>query len=679
MATAVLEPINDPQVTNLSLPDILQAGTNLADQLTDQELTSIGQKVIRDVEIDEASRSRGSDGKSNEGSWISRYDKWLDMAMQVRKAKSFPWAGASNIKFPLLTTASIQFQARAYPSIISGTNLVKGRVMGPDPDGDKQARADRIGQHMTWQLLFRMPGWEEETDRLLLMLPIVGCVFRKTYYDSIANANCSEMVNGKDFIINYWAKSLETAPRYTHVLRYYPYEVQEKIAADLWHNVRIEHADENSDDEDALVDFYEQHRPIDLDGDGYPEPYVVTTTKEGEVARIVPCFGPDEVTVVHAGQQKPVKLKDIAEAAQQDPTAWNHVGKVVKIERRQYFTKYGFIPAPDGSFYDIGFGSLLEDLTESIDATINQMLDAGALQNAQGGFVGSGVNMRGGELKFRLGEWKRIDTTGGTLRDNIFPLNMPGPSQVLFNLLGMLIEAAKEVTAVQDVMTGEGTADQPATTTLALIEQGHKVMTAIFKRIHRAFGQELRILRRLNRDYLDDEEYFQLNDGTGQGDPTPDQPVPPQAVRIGREDYEDADLDVVPVSDPNMATDMQKMARAQALMALNGDPLVNQIEIRRRYLEAIGERDIKTLLTPAPPQPNPAIAVEGAKLALAKQDSKTKALVAHAGAADQLADAAVKLSEIGLVDDAAELAASVVELGGTNEPQDTGGVPGMEG
>jgi chaperonin GroES len=115
--------------------------------------------------------------------------KWLDMAMQVRETKNFPWPNASNVKFPLLTVAAIQFQARAYPAIVDGSNLVKGRVLGPDPQGEKRERADRIGAHMTWQLLYRMPGWEEETDRLLLMLPIVGCVFRKTYFDSIANSN----------------------------------------------------------------------------------------------------------------------------------------------------------------------------------------------------------------------------------------------------------------------------------------------------------------------------------------------------------------------------------------------------------------------------------------------------------------------------------------------------------
>jgi chaperonin GroES len=661
-----------------TLDEILEPGVNLAEILPENDVTKIGNDVIRDVEIDERSRgTRRTDDNDGEG-WVSRYQKWLDMAMQVRKAKSFPWPRASNVKFPLLTTAAVQFQARAYPAIVDGSNLVKGRLLGPDPDGQKAARAERIGQHMTWQLLFRMPGWEEETDRLLLMLPITGCVFRKTYYDSIANANTSEMVSGEDFIINYWAKSLETAPRYTHVLRYYPYEVLEKIAAELWLPVRVDHNDADSEDEDALVEFYEQHRTMDLDGDGYPEPYVVTTTKQGEVARIVPCFGADEVTVkIRPGiiAQDTLRLTKLIEA-----NATQLAEKVVRIERRQYFTKYGFIPAPDGSFYDIGFGALLEDITATIDTTLNQMLDAGALQNAQGGFLGSGVNIKGGEMRVRLGEWKRVDVTGGTLRENIVPFGTPGPSPVLFQLLEMLIGAAKDITSVQDVMTGEGQANQPATTTLALIEQGHKVMTAIFKRIHRAFGQELRILRRLNRDYLDEEEYFQLSDQAPQ--PGPDgQMQPQQPQKIGREDYQDEDLDVIPVSDPNMASDMQKMARAQALMQFNGDLLVNQQEIRRRVLEALGERDIKTLLTVPKPQPDPKLLIDGMKESRGKEETGAKVRAADASAAASLSIAAKNLAEIGLLQDAAALAEAATETGSdlSHDDPNGGGVSGVEG
>jgi chaperonin GroES len=636
----------------LSILDILDPDNdNLVDILDKSEVTKIGSRIISDVEIDKISR----------GDWLIRYDAALDSAMQVRKVKTTPWLNASNIKYPQVTVASLQFQARAYPAIVDGSNLVKGRVLGPDPDGIKRARADRIAAHMTWQLMYRMDGWEEDTDRLLLMLPIVGCVFRKSYYDPLSAANRSDMVTGSDFIINYWAKSLDAAPRYTHVLHMYPYEVKERIAAGIWAEI---HIDQNGEDEDALVDFYEHHCMMDLDDDGLPEPYVVTCNMEGQVARIVPCFGLNDVTVNSIADGKPVK----ASALLQD-SKHKDVGKIVRIVRRQYFVKYGFIPAPDGSFYDIGFGTLLADISASIDTVMNQMIDAGTLQNAQGGWIANGVTMKSGNMSFRsVGEWKRVDTGGALLRDSIVPLQLPGPSPVLFNLLGMLIQAAKEVTSIQDVMTGQGTANQPATTTLALIEQGQKVMTSIFKRIHRAFGQELRILRRLNKDFLDDQEYFQLNDGQ-------------DAMDVSREDYEDDDLDVLPVSDPTAVSDMQKMARAEATMIFRGDPKVNQDELYRRYLEATGQRDAKALLTPeGPPPVDPKVIIEGAKIEIAKAESKATIEATLAGAAKQLSDAAAVLEALGLIDDAALLAAKATELGYMNEPVDEPGQSGgMEG
>lgn len=663
----------------LTLGEILSGG-NLADVLSEAELGRIGQRVIRDVEIDEISRG-GSGADSDGEGWIQRYRNALKIAMQVREEKTFPWPKASNVKYPLLTTASVQFQARAYPAIVDGSNLVKGRVLGPDPSGEKRARAERIGQHMTWQLLYRMPGWEEETDRMLLMLPIVGCVFRKTWYDPIQNANRSEMVNAEDFIVNYWAKNLETAPRYTQVLHYYPYEVQEFIASEQWQPITIDDVD--GDDEQALGGYYEQHRTLDLDGDGYPEHYVVTCTKEGEVARIVPCFGPEEVKVMAMG--KPAKLIDVLESAMAGQPV--EVDRVIKIDRRQYYTKYGFIPAPDGSFYDLGFGTLLEDISSVIDTMLNQMIDAGALQNAQGGFLGSGVQVRGGTMRFTLGEWKRVDVTGGSLKDNIVPMNTPGPSAVLFNLLGMLIEAAKEITSVQDVLTGEGTANQPATTTLALIEQGQKVMTAIFKRIHRAFGNELRVLRRLNRDYLDEDEYFQLNDEEPEmgedGNPVlgvDGEPVMTSVASIGRADYADEDLDVIPVSDPNQVSDMQKIARAEAMMqAFNGDPLINQKLIRQNMLEALGVRDVKAYFEVPPPQPDPEVLAKAADADVKAKDAATRAKAGAATAAQNYTNAAKGMAELGLVEDAAVLAAKAIEETPNEPDEGQDDLSGMEG
>lgn len=559
----ILEEGEAPAETGpLTLQAILEAD-NVSDLLDDAKLLEIGTKAVTEYEVDEASRK----------DWKARYDRAMKIAMQVREAKNTPWPNASNVKYPLVAVAAIQFQARAYPAIVDGSNLVKGRVIGPDPDGQKQNRADRVGRHMSWQLLFKMPGWEDDTDRLLLMLPIVGCVFRKTYYDKIAGTNCSTMIPADDFVVSYWAKSLESTPRYTHILRYYPYEVRERIRTGIWREVPLDN-DDKTNDEDSYGEYLEQFRLIDLDEDGYPEPYVVTLTKEGAVARIVPCF--DESGVIIGPD-----------------------GAVARIERKQYVVKYGFIPSPDGAFYDIGFGTLLEDLNAAIDTTINQMLDAGALQNTQGGFVGSGINIKSGATRFKQGEWKRVDVTGGTLRDNIFPLALNGPSSVLFSLLQMLIQAAKDITATQDIMTGGApTANTPATTTLAQIEQGMKVMSAIFKRIHRSFRDELKILFDLNRMFLDEEEYFNLNDQTG---------------AVGRDDYQEKDLDVIPVSDPTMVSDIQKMARAQYLMQFFGNPMLNQQVVLRRALEAGGIPDVGELLNVEPPPPDPKLLLDGMK------------------------------------------------------------------
>jgi chaperonin GroES len=594
---------------DLTLEAILDAD-NIADMLDDAKLNEIGGRCIRDYEIDERSRA----------DWLARYRKWLDVAMQVRETKTFPWKNAANIKYPLLTTAAVQFQARAYPAIVDGSMLVKGKVLGPDPDGRKRERANRIAAHMTYQLLQEMPGWEEDTDRMLISLPIVGCVVRKSWYDPVRKTNRCEAVSGEHFSINYWAKSLESAPHYTHIRPLYPHEIREYVLAGLWRETPVEQ--ESGEDEQGIVDMLEQHCRIDLDGDGYPEPYVVTMTRRGDVASILPCFGAEDVT-----------LKED--------------GTVIRIERRSYFSKYGFIPSPDGSFYDIGFGALLEDLSAAIDATINQMIDAGTLANTQGGFIGSGINIKGGVKGFAPGEWKRIDVTGGTLRENIVPLNMPGPSAVLFNLLGMMIEAAKGITSVQDIMTGaEQSANTPATTTLARIEQGMKVMTGIFKRIHRAFGQDLQNLYRLNADFLDDEVYAELND-------TP--------MQVGRADYQGKDIDVRPVSDPSMASDAQKLARAEVLMSQHGNPLLDPAEITRRFLEAASVPDTQSLFKQqAGPGVEATIAMEQQVDNRLKTQAEIRAK--DAAAAADLAKAAQTLQQIGLNSDAADIAASAIAM-----------------
>jgi hypothetical protein len=223
--------------------------------------------------------------------------------------------------------------------------------------------------------------------------------------------------------------------------------------------------------------------------------------------------------------------------------------KIIRIPKDQYFVKYSFIPDPKGGFYDIGFGRLLESLGETIDTTINQMLDAGHLQNAGGGFIGTGIRLKkGGQIKVSPGRYEQVETSG-KLGDQIHMHQHQGPSPVLFQLLGMMVEASKDITAVKDILTGDtGGKVQTATTTLAMIEQGLKVFTAIYKRIYRALKDEFRLLFELNARHIDEKAYYTFND---------EQEV------VEKSDYDLSSMDICPVADPKMVTDMQRAGHAQ--------------------------------------------------------------------------------------------------------------------
>lgn len=569
------------------------ASPNIADLLSEDELGKIGQKVHSEFEVDKQSRA----------DWEEKCDKAMEMAMQIVPSKQYPWPNAANVAYPLMTVAANQFAARAYPALIPGRSVVKGVVVGSDegqpridsvsgqplmdpetqqpiwevPPGFKRARAERIASHMSYQLLEEMEEWEPSTDKLLHQLPIIGCVFRKIYYDPLKGRGCTDLVSAKDLVVHYNARSLESAPRATHVLDLYPYEITEKQRAGLF--LEQEYGPSEGEDEDAPHIFLEQHRWLDLDDDGYPEPYVVTVHEQtSQVARIVARFGEEDVEYRN--------------------------GEVLKITPFNYFTKFPFLPSADGSFYDAGFGTILLPLNNVVNSTINQLIDAGTLQNTGGGFIGRGLKIKSGELRFRPGEWKPATVgIGGTIRDNVFPIPAPGPSPVLFQLLGLMIEAGKDITSVQDIMTGDAESRETATTTMARVEQGLKVFTGIYKRLFRAQKEELRKLYKLNRQYLAQETYYTVMDS-------------PQA--IAKRDYAAEDIDVVPVSDPGMASDLQKMAKAQFLMLFAQDPFFDPMELRRRLLEASGIESIDRLLIQ--PKPDPELAAKADEMDIKKKE-----------------------------------------------------------
>ncbi|HDA7126323.1 TPA: hypothetical protein O5T86_001256 [Staphylococcus aureus] len=580
----------------------LEAMPNIATELDNEQLEKIGYDVEREYKIDKASRQ----------DWEESSNRAMDIALQVRKPKNYPFDGAANIKYPLVTVAALQFGARAYPAIVDGSRIVKAQVIGNDqgvpikddngdprvdplsgeplwimPPGFKRAKADRVSKHMSYQLLNEMEEWEEDTDVLLHHLPIVGCAFRKVWRSETLGRNKAEMVPAIHLVVNNKVRSLDEAPRVTHEIFLYPQEIEERQRVETFLDIdlpapAVEGANEG--DEDAPHMFLEQHRFLDLDEDGYKEPYIVTVHKDScQVVRIVANFRMEAV-------------KDNGK-------------KITRIAKDQYFVKYSFIPDPKGGFYDIGFGRLLESLGETIDTTINQMLDAGHLQNAGGGFIGTGIRLKkGGQIRVSPGRYEQVETTG-KLGDQIHMHQHQGPSPVLFQLLGMMVQAAKDITAVKDIITGDtGGQVQTATTTLAMIEQGLKVFTAIYKRIYRALKDEFKLLFELNARNIDEKAYYTFND---------EQEV------VEKSDYDLQSMDICPVADPKMVTDMQRSARAQVLMQIGQDPtlgpLQDPLEALRRIYDAVGmEEPDKLIKKQQGPSPQEQIMLEGAAAKVAR-------------------------------------------------------------
>ena len=418
-----------------------------------------------------------------------------------------------------------------------------------------------------------------------MQMAIVGCAFRKTYFDGMMGQNRSDLVPAKHVVYNHQTP-FNKLRRITHELFPFKNEIIEKQRGGLWSEIALGLPEGQDNDEDGAYEFLEQHCWYDLDGDGYKEPYIVTVKKDSsEVARIVARFDEDGILL-------------------------NNKGEIAKIKPVEYWTKFPFMPNPDGGSYDVGLGLLLNPINETVNTVLNQLLDAGTLANTGGGFIGNGLKMKGGPARFTPGEFKPIDSSGQKIADNIYQMKFPGPSPELFNLLGLLIEAGKDISSVKDIMTGDQPgANQPATTTLALIEQGQKVFSAIYKRVHRSLKQEFKKLYRLNKLYLQPEDYYRFQD---------------KVEPIYLEDYQGDDTDVAPVSDPTLVSDAQELTRAEALMKFVGDPFIDQLELRRKYLAALKEPDIETLLvkeSPKPPEDPRVIEMQGKMAAL---EEKTK-------------------------------------------------------
>lgn len=547
---------------------------NIATELDRNQLIAIGNDVADGFDTDLDSRKP----------WEKDLESWTKLALQVSEQKTFPWPNAANIKYPLLATAAMQFSARAYPTLIpSDGKVVKCRVAGSDPTGEKANRAKRVSTHMSYQLLEQMEGWEDDMDRLLLSLPIAGTCFKKTYWDSGKQVNCSKLVLPKYLVVNYNTRSIEDAERITEIIYmtkrkikerqnqgiYLDVDLPDPSGEDVLQHDRVNKAFQNAGNEDLTTPYtlLEQHTFLDLDEDGYAEPYIITIEEQSrKVLRIVSRFDADSVVTSEDGK------------------------KVVSIEPIQYYTKYGFIPNPDGGFYDIGFGRLLGPLNDSANTIINQLVDAGSLSNLQSGFIGKGLKIKMGEARFNPGEWKAVNVMGDDLKKQIFPLPVREPSNVLFNLLDLLLKSGKELASVAEIFVGKMPGQNtPATTTMATIEQGMKVFTAVYKRVYRSLGKEFKKLYRLNRQFMNPQEEIDILDEP-----------------INQSDYYGPENDIIPGADPTAVSNQEKQAKVQALMQILQLGTLDPMMVTKLYLEAFeipnGEQYMRQ---PSPPPPDP--------------------------------------------------------------------------
>lgn len=537
--------------------------TNIAEEgdLSDSEILEIGNKVLCGFKEDLNSQSE----------WLEDVKKVEELASLSAKKKNLPLPNSANIKYPLISKAAFEFASRTYPEIVKDGALVKARVLGQDFSGLKALEASRVSDFMNYQLLYENSDWEQELEKLLNQLPLIGFICKKTYYDPVRKAIKSVIVPYKDLIISSEAKNLRDAARVSHIQHVkLNYLIECSRSGVFCEEVVDEYIKRlEGDEKNPEIDIVEQETTLDLDGDNLQEPYFVTFIKEtGEILRIAPRF-----------LEEDIHDKD---------------KKILYIDPIEVYTDYHFLSNPKGKFQGVGFGALMLHLNETINSLMNQLVDAGQLANMQGGLIDSKLKGIEGQQRLDPGQWTKVKTMGGlSLKDGVFPVTYKEPSSVLQQLLGMLIESGKDLSSSSEVMTGSTQADNAKTgAVMALQQQGLKIFTSIYKGIYRSLGSELKKIYRLNAIYLDPEKYYNILD---------------DEKAVFQKDFENKNIDIVPLADPNLSSQAQKQQKIQEYMALMQLPGMDPAKISKKIAGLITSEPLEELMadpnTQQPPNP----------------------------------------------------------------------------
>jgi len=537
---------------------------NIAEVLDDDTLNIISSELRQAFEDDKASRK----------DWEETYKKGLDLLGFKYTERSQPFQGASSVTHPMLSEAITQFQAQAYKELLPSGGPVNTQILG-NTSIQKEEQAQRIKDFMNYQITYEMEEYDPDMDSLLFYLPLSGSAFKKVYYDDGLGRAVSKFVPSDDLYVPYQTTDFPSCERVTHVIRRTKNDITKMQVAGMYRDVdlsvlnnetalqeeeaRLSGIKKSYHDEDYQL--LEMHVDLNIEGidseDGIKVPYIVTIDE-----------GSSNILSIYRNYE------------QQDE----------RQKKRQYFVHYKFLPG--FSFYGFGLIHMLGGLSRTATAALRQLLDAGTLSNLPAGFKARGLRVADDDTPLQPGEFRDVDAPGGSLREGLVPLPYKEPSGTLFQLLGFCVEAGSRFAAVADQKVGDAAqAGAPVGTTMALMERGARVMSAIHKRLHYAQKIEFKLLAKIFAESLDPQYPYEVGSDQIQG--------------LKQSDFS-KDIDIIPISDPNIFSMAQRVTLAQTQLQLaQADPAShNMYEAYRRMYQALGVKDIDVLL-PVPAQPQP--------------------------------------------------------------------------
>ena len=549
---------------------------NLAEEMDDRVLSRMSSQLTSDYKRDKVSR----------GDWEQAYTQGLDLLGFKYVNNTRPFQGASGVTHPLLSEAVTQFQAQAYKELLPSDGPVRTSIIGADtPEVTQQA--ERVQDFMNYMLMEQMEEYTPDTDQLLFYLPLAGSAFKKIYYDEIKQRAVAKFVPAEDLIVPYYATDLKDCERITHLVKMSENDVLKQQKAGFYRDVELTPKQpEKSPIQDKLNEL-EGVKPAGEKEYQYNilEMHVDCNLDEFEAETSEKKVKKPYIVSIDEGSGKILSI--YRNYNQDDDTE----------SRREYFVHYKFLPGL--GFYGFGLIHMIGGLSRSATQALRQLLDAGTLANLPAGFKSRGIRIRDDDQPFQPGEFRDVDAPGGNIKDQFQILPFKEPSATLFQLLGFVVQAGQRFASIADMQMGEDAQNRAVGTTIALLERGSRVMSAIHKRCYYAMRQEFRLLSKVFADYLP--------------------PVYPYAVTnadrfVKLQDFDDR-VDVIPVADPNIFSMSQRvtLANENLKIAASNPQMHNLREAYRRVYEALGTKNIDAILKPTPPVVPEDPATENAK------------------------------------------------------------------